>query len=328
MNRKVTGLILAAACAATVVTAPPAEDKSTLKMATLAPKNSPWGKVFTAWTKAVKKKSNGSLKIQWLWNGTAGPESGAVGKVKSGQLAGAALTAIGMSKVYKPVLGLQMPGVFNSWAELDKARDSMKGDLEKGIREGGFEILGWGDTGVGHVMSRGFAVVHPSDLKGKTPAQSRDDIITPKLYAAIGGVTPKVGTMGEILPNLQNGQVNVIMSSALAAEQLQWASRLTHINDAGIAYGVGALMISQRSLNALEADERALMISSGGKAAKVLNGLIRKADGQSYKRLTGRLKVHKQTAAEKAEWKVVFKKACQRVKTSIPGNILSRIGAC
>ena len=30
-----------------------------LKMATLAPKRSPWGKTFTKWAKHVKKKSKG-----------------------------------------------------------------------------------------------------------------------------------------------------------------------------------------------------------------------------------------------------------------------------
>ena len=38
--------------------------------------------------------------------------------------------------------------------------------------------------------------------------------------------------------------------------------------------------------------------------------------------------VHQQTDAERAEWEKVFKKACQRVKTAMPGEVLAKIGYC
>ena len=38
--------------------------------------------------------------------------------------------------------------------------------------------------------------------------------------------------------------------------------------------------------------------------------------------------VHNPTDAEKAEWKKVFNEACKRLKSSMPGDVLSRIGAC
>jgi TRAP-type C4-dicarboxylate transport system substrate-binding protein len=45
-----------------------------IRIATLAPKHSPWGKVFSAWAKAVDNKTSGTVEVQWLWNGTAGPD--------------------------------------------------------------------------------------------------------------------------------------------------------------------------------------------------------------------------------------------------------------
>ncbi len=38
--------------------------------------------------------------------------------------------------------------------------------------------------------------------------------------------------------------------------------------------------------------------------------------------------VHVQTDAERAEWEKVYKKACQRVKTAMPGDVLQKIGYC
>ena len=74
-------------------------------------------------------------------------------------------------------------------------------------------------------MSVGFELHHPTDLQGKGVFFYSGDPIAPKLYAAIGGITPKQLTINEILPNLTNGTINVLTAPPLGAEQLQWASR-------------------------------------------------------------------------------------------------------
>ncbi len=43
-----------------------------VSLGTLAPKRSPWGKVFTVWAKALKKKTNGEVGIRWYFNGQQG----------------------------------------------------------------------------------------------------------------------------------------------------------------------------------------------------------------------------------------------------------------
>ena len=73
MVRKVLAAVLAAAFVV-MGTAGVAQAKTTLKMATLAPKRSPWGKVFTTWSKAVAKKTNDEADAQKLleWLATGG----------------------------------------------------------------------------------------------------------------------------------------------------------------------------------------------------------------------------------------------------------------
>src|SRR5262245_56896560 len=95
----------------------------TITMGTLAPERSPWGQVFRAWAKAVTKKTGGNVELTWLWNGSAGPEVTAIGKIRSGQLGGAAVTGTGLSTIYKPLTVFQIPGLFSGWSELDRARD-------------------------------------------------------------------------------------------------------------------------------------------------------------------------------------------------------------
>ncbi len=301
---------------------------TTLKMATQAPPRSPWGKVFKTWSKAVDQKTKGEVKIDWLWNGTAGPEGGVVGKVKSKQLDGAAVTAVGLSTIDKRFLALQMPGAFKSWGELDRARGKLGPELEAAAKKEGFHLGGWGDVGIGRVFSKGFGVKVPSDLKGKRPGAIAEDVIAPKVYEAIGGVTPVPSTITGFLPKLNSGSINVMNTPSLAAELLQWASRLDHVNANATYFGVGAVIMSQKSLEKLPADQREVVMDTGKQAAKALTKRIRRADDKAFNRLKKKMKVHEPTGAEKAEWKKVFDKACGRLKGAIPAGALKTVGAC
>src|SRR5580698_5653132 len=83
-----------------------ADDSTTLKVGTLAPAESPWGQVFKIWAKGVNARTNGALSLQFFWNGQQGDEGAMVGKMRTGQLDGAAITATGLSMIYKHVLVL------------------------------------------------------------------------------------------------------------------------------------------------------------------------------------------------------------------------------
>ncbi len=327
MIRRVTAAMFVAVFVV-LGTATAAQAKTTLKMATLAPPRSPWGNVFRTWAKAVDKKTKGEVDVVWLWNGTAGPEKAVVGKIRSGQIGGAAITGVGLSAIDKGIIGLQMPGAFDSWSQLDKARNKLKPAFEKEIAAKGFYLGGFGDVGIGRVMSKGFTVKVPTDLRGKHPGDIADDIIGPKVYAVIGGVTPVPSSVVGFLPKLNSGAIDVMNTPSLAAEQLQWASRLDHINTGTTYFSIGAVVLSEKQLSKMPADQRKVVTETGHLAAKALTARIRSADDAAFARLKKKMSVHNPTAAETAAWKKVFKKACQRLKSAIPGGVLTKIGAC
>lgn len=124
---------------------------------TVAPKHSIWGRVFGVWEQAVAKKSDGKLELKVFYNATQGDDGAMIGKLKAGQLDAAAVSSIGLAQIHKPVLVLQMPGVFRSWDALDKARSALKPEFDKAFAKEGF-VVGWGDLGRLRGMSRGFAV--------------------------------------------------------------------------------------------------------------------------------------------------------------------------
>jgi TRAP-type C4-dicarboxylate transport system substrate-binding protein len=146
-------------------------------------------------------------------------------------------------------------------------------------------------VGLARTMSKGFAVKTPDDLKGKKPYYIRADAIQPAVYSVIGGVSGVPLNVPEVLPNLNTGAINVVTSPCLAAEQLQWAGKLDNLNDSPVATAIGALVFSQKRIDALPADLRTILTDTGKVAASALTSKIRSEDDAAFGRLKGKMTV-------------------------------------
>ncbi len=296
-----------------------------VKIGTLAPAESPWGQVFKTWQRAIRERTKlpegqktsddkpYALDLNFFWNGQQGDEAAMVTKMKSGQLDGAAITAVGLGQIHPPILVLQLPGLFTTWEKLDKAREALRGDFERALEAAGFTLSGWGDVGLSRRMSKGFAVASPADLKGKKPYVWREDPIMPAMLQVIGGVTPVPLGVPEVLPNLNTGAIDVVTAPALAAEQLQWASRLDTINTQVVAASIGALVFSRAKLDQIPADLRAILLDTGKVAATALTTRIRNEDAAALGRLKSKMTVSNCTDPQIAEWVEVWKQTRARL---------------
>lgn len=316
MFRKLVSM-LGAAAALTAFTCA-ADATTTLKIGTLAPADSPWGKGFRKWARDIATETNGDLQLDFQFNGQAGDERLMVQKIRSGQLDGAAVTAIGLGETgVTDVLMFQLPGLFSTWSKLDAARNATKDELEKQFESKGFTILGWGDVGAAKTMTVGFEVHRPADLQGKGVFFFSGDPVQPKIYSAIGGITPKQLTITEILPNLASGAINVIVAPPLAAEQLQWASRITHISTQTLAFAIGAFVLSQSRMNSLTAQERDVLLRKSAEMSDQATISIRNADAQAYARMKASKIAYDPSEQDRKEWTDVFVKVCKGLRGTV-----------
>jgi TRAP-type transport system periplasmic protein len=289
-----------------------------LKVGTLAPQDSPWGKEFKRWAKEVSSDTNGELSLDFQWNGQAGDEVLMVQKMRTGQLDAAAVTAIGLAQTgVTDVLLFQMPGLFANWGKLDVARNAMKEEFDRQFASKGFTVLGWGDVGASKTMSVGFEVHHPADLQGKGTFFLAGDPIEPKYLAAIGGITPRQLTVNEILPGLTNGSITVLTTPPLAAEQLQWASRITHLSTLTTAFGIGAIIVSTPRLQSLPPHFKEVLDARGREAAERLTKSIRNLDAQAFARLKSSKIAYEPSEAERNEWRDLFARVRQDLRGSV-----------
>ena len=297
-----------------------ADAATTLKIGTLAPGDSAWGKEFKKWANDVSADTGGELQLDFQWNGQAGDEVLMVQKIRSGQLDGAAVTAVGLAQTgVTDVLLFQLPGLFANWGKLDAARNATKADFDAMFLAKGFTILGWGDVGAAKTMSINFEVHHPADLQGKNCSFIAGDPIGPKIYAAIGGINAKEVTVPEILPNLKNGSIQVLTVPPLAAEQLQWASVMTHINSLTTGFGIGALLVSSSRVQGLPQNLKDVLTNRGKETGERLSKSIRNLDAGSFTRLKGSKQLYEPNDAEKGEWRDLFAK----VRTQLRGSVFT-----
>ncbi len=303
--------LVAAVAALAVVTGLGAHEASAaevVKIGTLAPKQSVWGQVFQVWETAVKKKSNEKLQLQFFYSGQQGDEGAMVGKMKAGQLDGAAITAVGLSKIYKPILALQLPGALTTWEKLEAAQDALKGDFQKGLSDANFQLLGWGHVGRAHLFLKGgSAVSKPADIQKRKPYMWRDDEVSPKFYQAIGGVTPVPLNVPEVLPQLKSGAIDMINAPALAVEQLQWSGQLDKVSNQVTGCAIGAIVVTSSRMKSLPGDLRTILTDTGKIAGQALTTKIKAEDEAAFGRMTAPGKMTKFDVDE-AAFKEVFKK--------------------
>ncbi len=309
-----------------------ADDGVERKFATLAPSDSSWGKVFKAWSKAVEEESNGALKLTWYFNGTQGDEIGMVGKMRSKQIDGGAFTATGLAQVYPHIIALQMPGLFPTWAKLDAVREKTRARFDKAFNDQGFVILGTGDVGIAHIMSRGGAIRTPDDLKKFHPFYISGDSIGQKFLEIVGVPSPKALGVPAILPALASraeGAVDCINAPAIAAEQLQWAPHVDNVNTLPSGIGIGALIMNKESYDSLPADAKAVLERTGKNAGKALTERIRGLDEAAFNRMKANKTVVDPNDAEKAAWAAAFKKTRDALKAEgkIKGDVFDEVTA-
>ena len=302
LPKPIRALVAAAVAGALVWSGPSIAQAKTVRVATLAPKASSWGKIFRAWEKAVKQKTDGQLELQVYYNGVHGMEDAMVGKMKTRQLDGAVVSSVGLSELYHDILALQLPGVLNDWKKLDRVRNAMSKELDAGFDKAGVKLLSWADIGLARPYSTGFAIRKPSDLKGRQPLAFRNDPMLRAMYEGVGQVTPTQLSVAEVLPALRTGNVNALFAPGLAMEQLQWAPWVDHVTDWVLVAAIGGTVLRKDVLDDMPADVRSTFIKIQEKLGEVQTERVRKDSHDSYKRVTQRMKHVTLTKAERAEW--------------------------
>ncbi len=283
-----------------------------LSIATLAPVGSTWMRAFDAWNRELRRRTAGALSLRFYPNGVQGDEDEVIRKIRSGRLDGGAVTAVGLSMIHRPTLAFQLPGLFTTYEQLDRARDALRPELDAAFHTVGFELLGWGDAGTDRIFANR-PVRTPADMAPTRPWLWRDDLIGPAFFDELHAHAVPL-QVGEVLTALQTRQVDTLWVSPVAVVSLQWAPLVTHMTDLPMGSEIGAIVLGRTQFESLPEAQRAVLRETAAAYSALLVRNVRRDDDGSIQPLRERgLQVITPTPAERAQWDAVFTRTRARL---------------
>jgi TRAP-type transport system periplasmic protein len=317
----VTLLVCAAASAQTV----------DIKMATMAPKGTPWYQALEKMNARWQQLSAKKVRLI-LYSGTMGDEPEIVNKLRVNQIQAVALSGAGMSDIEPGVMALQIPLLIDSYDELDYVRDRIAPQLEKRIEAKGYIVLSWGDAGWVHIFSR-------------TPLLRVDDLRKLKLFTWAGntdelelwkanGFNAIAMPATDIVFGLANKLIDAVPSPPIYAEWNQCFTMAKYMNDMKWAPLVGATVVSKRTWEQIPAANREAMAKAARDAGAEMRAAIRGMGDKAVAAMTGglagkkadKLTVVHSAAAARAEWQRQTEAAYPKIRGKlVPADLFDEV---
>jgi TRAP-type C4-dicarboxylate transport system substrate-binding protein len=145
-----------------------------IKLASVAPEQSPWGAALNQMALDWQRISGGEVRLRVYHNAIAGEESDVLRKMRIGQLQAAVLTSAGMKQVVPEVFSVSVPFMIRSREILSAVMDEIRPDLESEFDRNRLHVLAWTRAGWIHFFSRD-PVTYPEDLKPQRLAADPND---------------------------------------------------------------------------------------------------------------------------------------------------------
>lgn len=258
-----------------------AQEKQTLKIATLAPKGSSWMKSFEDAKRKIEQQTDGKVTLKLYPGGVMGDESAMVRKMRTGQLDGGAITSVGLGELDKKLLVLQLPLTFRNHKELDYVRDKMSGTFEQILSDKGFKLLTWGDVGFNYLFTQ-TPVETPKDIHKTTPWVWNTDPITKAVMEVMNVNAVPLG-VPDVLTSLQTGVIDAFLNSPYGAVALQWYTKAEYVTNLRLAVVIGGVVVTEKAMSKLSEEHRKIVLDTFRAEGKGLLAQIRKDNQQAMK---------------------------------------------
>ncbi|KGE73591.1 TRAP transporter substrate-binding protein DctP [Spirochaeta lutea] len=244
-----------------------------VKIATIAPENSPWGDGLKELAQEWSRISGGRVRVNLFFNGIAGNEDDSIRKMRIGQLQGLALTSAGLNLLSNSVFTLSAPMLIRTDEELTHVLSRIQGKLNTILSEQNVEVLSWSQGGWMKLFSNE-PVETPEDLMAINLAfgageDSMNSMLTRLGFRGVGLST------GEILTGLNSGLVDAFMYSPIGAAGYQWFAVAPYMLELDFAPFLGAIIIDSRTWNRIPNQFRDEMRAVAARIGEEIGSQIR-----------------------------------------------------
>jgi TRAP-type C4-dicarboxylate transport system substrate-binding protein len=247
-----------------------AEAPLNIRLATLAPDNSPWTSALrsmgTAWEEATDRR----VRLT-VYAGTIPSESSAIARMAVDGLQAATLTVAGLAEIDEAFNIFGVPFFFESDAELAHVQQKLTPLIQERFRARRYHLINWGNAGWVQLFS-------------KRPIRTLDEVKQARLYTTEGN--PKMVqwytangfhavplAAGEIPKQLTlpSGAINAAPIPPVYAVALQIFKDAPHMLDVRLAPLVGATVMTDAAWNKISPEDRAKMLAAASVMEQQIN---------------------------------------------------------
>jgi tripartite ATP-independent transporter DctP family solute receptor len=233
-----------------------------VKMATVAPDNTPWSELLKSYKKSVEEKSGGRIKVKVFLGGALGDENETLLKCKRGQVQGVATTTGAAASQIPELNVLELPYLFRDAAEADHVIDTvLTKPLEGTLRKYGFVLGLWSENGFRQFGTGDGFVTSPEALKGKK-MRSQESSVHLEMWKAFGASPVPVPTT-EVLTALQTHTVDGYDQSILFAVAAGWYKAVKYFTVSNHIYQPALVVFNQEWFDKVPADLQKILLDEG-----------------------------------------------------------------
>lgn len=198
-----------------------AADPCVLRVATVAPDNTPWASQLQALEDRIEAESNGRINIRPLL-GSADGETSLVRQCQDGRLEAVGVSTAAFTNAV-PELGVfELPFLFESPEQADRIIDTHLDDrIEDLLSDAGFQLYIFSENGYRNfATTNGTVIRSASDFAG-LQMRSQESFIHEAMYRALGANFTSI-PVTEVQTALSTGRVQGFDNTPLFAQAAGW----------------------------------------------------------------------------------------------------------
>ncbi|MDR1862655.1 MAG: TRAP transporter substrate-binding protein DctP [Treponema sp.] len=223
----------------------PQGGKQVLKIASLVPEDSPWGRAINQIAEEWYATTNGEVELQVSHGGVLGSEVAVLQQLRLGQIQGAVLTSFGLNSISKGIITLSCPFLIRDDRELEIVLNELKPELEAKLNTGGVLTLCWAQVGWIKVFSKEPVFV-PADLKKQKLAGGENELEMMQAFKAMGYQMIPV-SLNDLLFALNGGMVDAVYQSPIYVGSMQLFGVVKNMASINIAPFMGGIVLSREA---------------------------------------------------------------------------------
>jgi TRAP-type C4-dicarboxylate transport system substrate-binding protein len=276
-----------------------AQRKVTIKLASIAPENTPWGDALNRIAQAWAEVSGGEVELRIYHNAVAGEEQDVLQKLKINQMQGAVLTSFGISLISPEVMTLSAPFLIRNGDELKTVLTALKSELESKINAKGFQTLSWANMGWVNIFSK-TPVFVPADLK-RLKMGTRPE--SPELAHAFRSMGYQMVTVGinDTLIALNSNQIQALYMPPLFAGSLQLFGAAKNMLSINVAPMMAGIFLNERAWRAVPERYRAELIRRSSAIIDGIEASVARLETDAVKTMTSYGLTVNQVSPEQAQ---------------------------